>query len=152
MADLKPCPFCGGSPVVRVPGETDGFALHIRCRCGIELYGAKAHFPTAESATDAWNTRAAERAGGGACTIQLNEDTIDILGRPNFTCFAIAQTLRLRGDDIPNRSENEQAATIAFLLGHYFASGSSWRESATEELSRITSQRVADLRADGEAG
>lgn len=76
---------------------------------------------------------AAERARG----IELNADTIDILGRPNFACAGIARALRMRGDSILHRAENEQAAAIRFLLGHYFSAGARWRVSATEELEAI---------------
>lgn len=66
--------------------------------------------------------------------IPLNEDTIDILGRPNFTCISIAHRLRQMGHEIPKRSENEQAATIHFLLNMYLQHGADWREKANGHL------------------
>lgn len=65
-AELNPCPFCGNTPTLRIPEPTDGFAIHVRCRCGVEMYGAKSHFTDADSATSAWNCRAAARKSAGA--------------------------------------------------------------------------------------
>lgn len=72
----------------------------------------------------------------------LNEDTQDILGRPNFTCIRIAQRLRELGVDIKKRAENEQAAVVHFLLNMYEQHGTAWRER-TEEYLRATSATAA---------
>lgn len=66
--------------------------------------------------------------------IELNEHTRAILGRPNFKCIAIAHHLRTLGHDIPNKSEDEQAAVIAFLLNTYLEHGDNWLEKANEIL------------------
>lgn len=76
-------------------------------------------------------------ATGGAEAVQLpdlNDDLIDILGRPNFTCSSIAQILRMGGRDIPRKSENEQAAAIHFLLNHYLADNEKWLQAAGADL------------------
>lgn len=76
-------------------------------------------------------------ATGGAEAMQLpdlNDDLIDILGRPNFTCSSIAQILRMGGRDIPRKSENEQAAAIHFLLNHYLADNEKWLQAAGADL------------------
>ncbi len=60
MADLKPCPFCGG----------DAELVHMAItaydvRCGTPgCYGNNPEF-SKDGAVVSWNTRAAERAGGG---------------------------------------------------------------------------------------
>jgi Lar family restriction alleviation protein len=55
---IEPCPFCGGEPQVRIPTERDGFAAHVMCRCGAQLYGHKRHFASEQEAVEAWNRRA----------------------------------------------------------------------------------------------
>lgn len=64
----------------------------------------------------------------------LNDDLIAILGRPNFMCAQLADTLRSGGHDIAERAENEQAAVIHFLLGHYLADPAQWAEKASAAL------------------
>jgi hypothetical protein len=71
----------------------------------------------------------------------LNEDTMDILGRPNFTCIRIAARLREMGRAIPDRAEHEQAAVVHFLLNMYEQHGADWRAKAEEFLKR-TPQEV----------
>lgn len=64
----------------------------------------------------------------------LNDDLIAILGRPNFLCAQLADTLRSGGQEIAKRAENEQAAVIHFLLGHYLADPVQWAEKASAAL------------------
>lgn len=64
----------------------------------------------------------------------LNDDLIAILGRPNFMCAQLADTLRSGGHDIAERAENEQAAVIHFLLGHYLADPNQWAENASAAI------------------
>jgi hypothetical protein len=61
---------------------------------------------------------------------ELDSDLIDILGRPNFACIRISQRLREMGYEIKRRSENEQAATLHFLLSLYLADSANWRDTA----------------------
>lgn len=61
--ELLPCPFCGGRTSLRVPGEHDGFAAHVSCRCGAQLFGNKHHFGSESEAASAWNTRALASRG-----------------------------------------------------------------------------------------
>ncbi|MBA0449369.1 hypothetical protein [Stenotrophomonas maltophilia] len=70
----------------------------------------------------------------------------DILGRPNFWCSPWANVLRMRGDEIPNKAEEEQAAVIRFMLNHYLANGTAWAETAGAELDAI---RKVDSKAVG---
>ncbi len=70
----------------------------------------------------------------------------DILGRPNFWCSPWANVLRMRGDEIPHKAEEEQAAVIRFMLNHYLTNGTAWAETAGAELDAI---RKADSQAVG---
>lgn len=65
---------------------------------------------------------------------QLTEDLREILGRPNFTCHFIAKALRVMGHSIANKSQDEQAVVIHWLLGIYLKHGSDWRQRASAEL------------------
>lgn len=65
---------------------------------------------------------------------ELTSDLREILGRPNFTCHFIAKALRLMGFDIPQKSEEEQAVTIYWMLGHYLRDPVNWRDAASAEL------------------
>lgn len=68
--------------------------------------------------------------------IEFNEQTKAILGRPNFTCGKIAERLReLKLYDISETAEDEQAATIHFLLSQYEKHGADWYEKANDILS-----------------
>lgn len=65
---------------------------------------------------------------------ELTDDLREILGRPNFTCHFIAKALRLMGQTIAKKSEDEQAAVIHWMLGHYLKHGPDWRQHASDEL------------------
>lgn len=54
MSELKPCPFCGRTPVIEDCGNNRYF---VRCKCGIaqdKLYGQRC------DAVRRWNTRKAK--------------------------------------------------------------------------------------------
>lgn len=70
----------------------------------------------------------------------LDLDLVEILGRPNFQCSGLAQLLRMGGRVIARKSEEEQAAVIHWMLGHYLSSGSCWRDAANAELAEIRIQ------------
>jgi hypothetical protein len=74
--------------------------------------------------------RLASIAGPGATPVPLNEETRNILGRPNFACAAIAEALRKIGHVIKHRSEDEQAAVIHWMLNLYLVHGDAWPEEA----------------------
>lgn len=67
----------------------------------------------------------------------LDEDLIDILGRPNFLCAGIASILRQGGQEIKFKAEHEQAAAIHFLLKRYLEHGAAWADRAQEELNAM---------------
>ena len=82
----------------------------------------------------------------GPASIPDTPEVRDILGRPNFWCSPWANVLRMRGDAIPRKAEEEQAAVIRFMLNHYLAHGADWAETAGAELDAI---RKADSQAVG---
>lgn len=60
-----------------------------------------------------------------------------ILGRPNFSCAGTAGVLRKMGRDIPNKAEDEQAATIYFYLEMYEKHGKDWRTETRKILQAV---------------
>ncbi|MDR7949171.1 hypothetical protein [Achromobacter aegrifaciens] len=71
----------------------------------------------------------------------LNDDLIEILGRPNFACGQLATLLRAGGHVIKNKAEHEQAAVIHFLLGHYLKHGNDWHERVGAAFEAIAAQQ-----------
>lgn len=76
--------------------------------------------------------------------IQDTPEVRDILGRPNFWCSPWANLLRRRGDVIPCKAEEEQAAVIRFMLNHYLAHGPAWIEAAEAEMQAIRYKAVGN--------
>lgn len=60
-----------------------------------------------------------------------------ILGTMCFQCIHFAQALRAAGHEIKSRAEDEQAATLHWMLGHYFRHGEDWRKHAAEDMERM---------------
>ena len=56
MADLKPCPFCGGKAVVtaKLPYFGENETLSVMCK---ECNASSKHKRTEEEAIEAWNRR-----------------------------------------------------------------------------------------------
>lgn len=71
---------------------------------------------------------------------ELNAELIEILGRPNFACAQIADVLRADGRLIKERSEDEQAAVLYWMLEIYIKHPDKWREVVGEEFDRIRKQ------------
>ncbi|QYY33699.1 Lar family restriction alleviation protein (plasmid) [Cupriavidus pinatubonensis] len=53
--------LCGCGAVPRM-SNYEGSAIHVSCRCGLQLWGAKAHFGSEAEAIAAWNKRAGAAA------------------------------------------------------------------------------------------
>lgn len=70
----------------------------------------------------------------------MNADLLDILGRPNFACAGLAQALRVSGENIPQKSEAEQAAVIYWMLTHYLKHGELWRDAVSADLKAWTAK------------
>ena len=67
--------------------------------------------------------------------IELNKETREILGRPNFTCRGIARRLCELGlYEVDTKAEDEQAVTIHFLLSQYEKHGDTWCAEANKIL------------------
>jgi hypothetical protein len=66
--------------------------------------------------------------------LHLTQDLRFILSRPNFGCQPTAQVLRRMGHQIAERAEDEQAATIHWLLNHYLRDPHNWRINSLEEF------------------
>lgn len=64
----------------------------------------------------------------------LEGDLIEILGRPNFQCSSLANALRLKGQDIPFKSEEEQASVLYLLLSCYLKDKENWRNLVRDDL------------------
>lgn len=89
--------------------------------------------------------RAAIQAAGYAPTLPpLNDTLIDILGRVCFRCAGIAQILRSGGQVIKTRAEDEQAATIHFLLDMYLQHGPAWEDKTNAELLAMAQRAKAE--------
>lgn len=67
-----------------------------------------------------------------------------ILGRPNFACSGIFRTLRSAGHKIETHAEEEQAASIYWMLGMYFKHGpDKWRDEANKALKEMYAAAAA---------
>ncbi|MDQ0739226.1 hypothetical protein [Pseudomonas sp. W4I3] len=66
--------------------------------------------------------------------LELTADLRYILGIPHTKLANTAQLLRQKGHCIAERSEDEQAAVIHWMLGHYLRRGIHWRVFAYAEL------------------
>lgn len=71
---------------------------------------------------------------------ELNDELIEILGRPNFTCTKLAECLRNCGQHIKRKSEHEQAAVLHVLLNLYIKHGNDWRKHAEEAFTPAVAQ------------
>ncbi|PHN28860.1 hypothetical protein AO242_25565 [Pseudomonas sp. ICMP 561] len=66
--------------------------------------------------------------------LSLTADLRFILSRPSFGCQSTAQVLRRMGHTIAERAEDEQAATIHWLLNHYLRDPHNWRNNSLAEF------------------
>lgn len=78
----------------------------------------------------------------------LNDDLVEILGRPNFACIQIAKVLRASGVEIKSKAEHEQATVLHYMLAFYLQHGADWWTKASEDLA----VRMAAVRAPVGAG
>lgn len=73
------------------------------------------------------------------------DDTLrNILGRICFTLIPLVNMLRAGGHEIKHKAEDEQAAAIHWMLGHYFAHGAEWQAAATADINRMRQQSEAE--------
>ena len=81
----------------------------------------------------------AERLRGKSAPVamvmpELTDDLRYIFGLMCFQCITYAQALRGMGHTIANKAEDEQAATIHWLYGHYLRDPDNWRTNAITEI------------------
>lgn len=83
-------------------------------------------------------------------TLPPLDDTLrDILGRICFTLIPLVHALRAAGHEIAHKAEDEQAAAIHWMLGHYFTHGADWRTAAAADLDRMKAQYEAENNSGG---
>lgn len=80
------------------------------------------------------NAITAGRPGGDPQIFEFNEETAWILGQPNFMCTGTAEYLRAEGQEIPRKTEAEQAAVIYWMLVLYDEHGKDWREFGARKM------------------
>lgn len=73
----------------------------------------------------------------------MTPELASILGLMCFQCIPFAQALRAGGQQINTRAEDEQAAVLHWMLGHYFKHGDSWRDAAAEDMERMKDASLA---------
>ena len=150
-ADSEPanssCNVCGGSgwvedqnwspeyPTISAPARTERNGL---ITCGRCLGDGKAEAPTVP-AIDATQAK--------VTAIPLDDEVKWILGRPNYACIGLADSLRMGGQDIERNAECERAAVLHWMLNLYLTVGSTWRDLAEARLREISALRIAALRA-----
>lgn len=82
----------------------------------------------------------------------LTSELASILGLMCFQCIPFAQALRAAGHTIKTRAEDEQAAVLHWMLGHYFRHGEDWRTAAAEDMERMkAAARAAQAKQGGAA-
>lgn len=75
----------------------------------------------------------------------MTEELASILGLMCFQCISFAQALRAGGYSIKKRAEDEQAAVLHWMLGHYFRSGpDGWRAEASADMERLRESAVKE--------
>lgn len=67
----------------------------------------------------------------------MDEALLCILGRPNFMCYGVAQSLRKLGHSIPNKTEHEQAHVIHWMLNSYLLHGEGWLGACNTEIASL---------------
>lgn len=69
---------------------------------------------------------------------KLDQELTWILGRPNFACAPIFRALRAAGYSIETHAEEEQAASIHWMLMLYAKHGPEhWREEGEKQLKEM---------------
>ena len=73
----------------------------------------------------------------------MTPELASILGLMCFQCISFAQALRAAGHTIKTSAEDEQAAVLHWMLGHYFRHGDDWRTAAAEDMKRMEAAALA---------
>jgi len=85
--------------------------------------------------------------------IELTEEEIAIMGRPNFACAVIAKILIGAGvySHGPKKAEYEQSVYIHWALDLKQKYGDKWRAHGEEILKNCAEKIIADNKANGSA-
>jgi len=75
-----------------------------------------------------------EKSGPISAPLELTADLRYILGLPHSRLAITVQQLRHLGHCIGERSEDEQASVVHWMLGHYLRHGLHWRLFAYREI------------------
>lgn len=100
----------------------------------------------AQELIDALNAPAAAAREFPAMTPEL----ASILGLMCFQCIPFAQALRTAGHQIKTSAEDEQAAVLHWMLGHWFRHGEEWREHAQADMNRMKDAAIAAAKGNGQ--
>ena len=76
--------------------------------------------------------------------MELTNDLRFILGRPGYECMSTAQVLRHMGMEIAERAEDEQAASIFWMLNHYINDPRNWRSNSLDEFTKAAQLNKRD--------
>lgn len=76
--------------------------------------------------------------------MELTNDLRFILGRPGYECMSTAQVLRNMGYDIAEKFEDEQAASIFWMLNHYINDPKNWRINSLDEFTKAAQSNKED--------
>jgi hypothetical protein len=122
----------------------------VRCNCGAEpvgeVYtmealvpggGVKHHVTLHRPLPAGTKLYTAPAAAAPAALPAMTPELASILGMMCFQCVHFAQALRAAGHEIKPRAEDEQAAALYWMLGHYFRHGDDWRKHALDDLERM---------------
>lgn len=103
-----------------------------------------------------WPTRPLTVIGNGGTELRLasefppmTPELASILGLMCFQCISFAQALRAGGHQIASRAEDEQAAVLHWMLGHYFRHGKDWRTFAVQDVERMKAAAIANQAKEG---
>lgn len=119
---LNPCKHCG-SPLARVIDFAES-AIHVSCKCGISLYGGKAHFGSAQEAADAWNTPAPELMSKEASNVAATQ------------CIELVREAWRLMDGQDPRTTDWHFAASHFLNNHVVPANPVW-------INRVDLERIA---------
>jgi 2-methylcitrate dehydratase PrpD len=70
---------------------------------------------------------------------KITPELREVLGLMNFQTCPVAHALRAAGEDIPHKTEAEQAHVLHWMIGLALEHGPAWREKVGERLKEIAS-------------
>ena len=98
--------------------------------------------------TDSDATPTSQAQAGAREFPAMTPELASILGLMCFQCIPFAQALRTAGHQIKTRAEDEQAAVLHWMLGHWFRHGEEWRDHAQADMNRMKDAAIAAAKGD----